>query len=71
MLLRSNKSGRWNVSKVYCQQIVESTVVETHLSIKLSKKNFGGILRPKSVRRTLVMGANLWARANKQSDIAF
>ena len=49
----SNNSGRWNVSKVYCQLIVEPTKVETHLSIKLSKKNFGGILGPKSVRRTL------------------
>ena len=27
-----------------------------HLSIKFSKKNFGGILRPKSVRRPLVIG---------------
>ena len=32
--------------QVYCQSIAESTEVETHLSIKLSKKNFGGILRP-------------------------
>ena len=31
-------------------QIVESTEVETHLSIKLSKKNFGRMLRPKSVK---------------------
>ena len=52
----SNKSGRWNVSKVYCQQIAEPAEVETHLSIKFSKKDFGGILRPKSVRRTLVIG---------------
>ena len=36
--------------------MVESTEVETHLPIKLSKKNFGGILRPKSVRRALVIG---------------
>ena len=42
-----------------------------HLSIKLSKKNFGGILRPKSVRRTLVIGSIYGPRANKQFDIAF
>ena len=36
--------------------MVESTDVQTHLSIKLSKKNFRGILRAKSVRRTLVIG---------------
>ena len=41
---------------MYCQLIAESTEVETHLSIKLSKKNFGGILRPKSVTRTLNKG---------------
>ena len=41
---------------------IESTEVETHLSIKLSKKNFGGILlRPKSGRRTFGHRANLWA----------
>ena len=51
--------------------IVESTDVETHLSIKLSKKNFRGILRPKSVRRTLVIGLIYGPRANKQFDIAF
>ena len=32
--------------QVYCQYIAESTEVETHLSVKLSKKNFEGILRP-------------------------
>ena len=42
-----------------------------HLSIKLSKKNFGGILSPKSVRRTLVIGLIYGLRANKQFDIAF
>ena len=42
--------------QVYCQLIAESTEVETHLSIKLSKKNFGGILRHKSVTRTLIKG---------------
>ena len=42
--------------------IVESTDIETHLSMKLR-----GILRPKSVRRTLLIGP----RANKQFDIAF
>ena len=42
--------------KCTVNKIAESTEVETHLSIKLSKKNFGGILRPKSVRRTLVIG---------------
>ena len=47
------------------------TEVETHnLSIKLSKKTFGGILRPKSVRRTLVIGLIYGSRANKQLDIA-
>ena len=39
--------------------------------MKLSKKNFEGILRPKSVRRTLVMGLMYGPRANMQSDIAF
>ena len=36
-----------------------------HLSIKLR-----GILRPKSVRRTLVIGLIYGPRANKQFDIA-
>ena len=58
--------GRWDVSKVYYQYIVESTAVETHLSIKLRE-----ILRPKSVRRTLVIGLIYGPRANKQFDIAF
>ena len=49
----------------------ESTEVETHLSIKLSKKNFGRILRPKSVRRAMVIGLIYGRRANKQFDIAF
>ena len=39
--------------------IVESTDVETHLSMKLR-----GILRPKSVRRTLVIGLIYGPRAN-------
>ena len=30
--------------KVYCHQIAESIEVETHLSLKFSEKNFGGIL---------------------------
>ena len=42
-----------------------------HLSMKLSKKNFRGILRPKSVSRTLVIGLIYGPRANKQFDIAF
>ena len=46
--------------------MVESTDVEMHLSIKLN-----GILRPKSVRRTLVTGQIFGPRANKQFDIAF
>ena len=46
--------------------IVESTDVEIRLSIKLR-----GILRPKSVRRTLVIGLIYGPRANKQFDIAF
>ena len=37
-----------------------------HLSIKLR-----GILRPKSVRRTLVIGLIYGPRANKQFDIVF
>ena len=37
-----------------------------HLSIKLR-----GIQRPKSARRTLVMGLIYGLRANKQFDIAF
>ena len=44
---------------------------ETHLAIKPSKKNFGGILRPKYVRRTLVIGLIYGPRANTQFDIAF
>ena len=32
--------------QLYCQYIAESTEVERHLSVKLSKKNFEGILRP-------------------------
>ena len=67
----SNKSRRWNISKVYCQSIAESTEAETHLSIKFSNKNFGGILRPKSVRRTLVIVLIYGPRANKQFDVAF
>ena len=51
--------------------MVESTEVEMYLSIKLSKMNFGGILRPKSVRRTLVTGLIYGPRANKQFDMAF
>ena len=51
---------------MYCQLIVESTDIEMHLSIKLR-----GILRPKSVRKTLVMGLIYGPRANKQFDIAF
>ena len=51
---------------MYCQQIVESIDFETHLSIKLRK-----ILRPKSVRKTLVIGLIYGPRANKQFDIAF
>ena len=63
--------GSRNISKVYCQKIAESTEAETHLLIKFSKKNFGGILRPKSVRRTLVIGLIYGPRANKQFGIAF
>ena len=63
---RSKKGGRWDVSEVYCQEIVESTDVEMRLSIKLK-----GILRPKSVRKTLVTGQIFVPRANKQFDIAF
>ena len=51
---------------MYCQEIVESTDVETHLSVKLR-----GILRPKSVRRTLVIELIYGPRANKQFNIAF
>ena len=48
------------------QYIVESTDVDTHLSTKLR-----GILRPKSVRGTFVIGLIYGPRANKQFDIAF
>ena len=51
---------------MYCQEIVESTDVEMHVSIKLS-----GILKPKSVRRTLVTGQIFGPRANKQFHIVF
>ena len=67
----SSKSRRWNISKVHCQSIAESTEAETHLSIKFSKNNFRGTLRPKSVRRTLVISLIYGPRANKLFDIAF
>ena len=51
---------------MYCQQIVQSTDVEMHLSIKPR-----GILRPKSVRRTLVIELIYGPRVNKQFHIAF
>ena len=50
--------------------IAECTEAETHLSIKFSNKNLGGVLRPKSVRRTLAIGLIYGPRANKQFDIA-
>ena len=52
--------------KSVLSKIVESTDVEMHLSIKLR-----GILRSKSVRRTLVLGLIYGPSANKQFDIAF
>ena len=51
--------------------IADPIEAETHSSIRFSKKNFGGILRPKSVRRTLVIRLIYGPRANKQFDIAF
>ena len=51
---------------MYCQYIVESTDVDMHLSMKLR-----GILRPESIRRTLVIGLIYGPRASKQFDIAF
>ena len=42
-----------------------------HLSIKFSKKNFVGILRPESLRRSLVIGQIYGPRENKKFDIAF
>ena len=51
----SDKSGRWNNSSVL-SIIPKSTEVETHLSIKLSRKSYEGILRPKSATRTLIKG---------------
>ena len=51
--------------------MAEFTEVETPLFIKFSKKNFRGILRPKPVRRTLIIGLIYGPRANKQFDIAF
>ena len=69
--ISSNKCGRWSVSSVLSIN-AESAEVETHLSIKFSeKKNFGGILRPKSVRRPMVIGLIDGLRANKQFDITF
>ena len=59
------------VAQTYKTLIVVSTDVQTHLSIKLSKKNFRGILRPKSVGRTLVIGLIYGPRANKQFDMVF
>ena len=53
------------------KKIMVCPLVKTQLSIKLSKKNFGGILRPKSVRRTLGLGLIYGPRADKQFDIAF
>ena len=47
------------------------TEVKTHSFIKFSKKSFGGILRPKSVRRPLIVGLIYGPRANKQFGIAF
>ena len=52
--------------KCTVNKLAKSTEVETHLSIELSKKNFGGTLRPKSVRRTLVIGLIYRSRENKQ-----
>ena len=49
--------------KMYCQQIVGFTDVETHLFIKLR-----GILRPKS---GLIYGLIYRPRANKQFHMAF
>ena len=49
--------------QVYCQSIPESTEIEMHLSIKLSKKSFGEILRPKSATRTLIKGLTHGPRA--------
>ena len=48
------------------EAIVESTDIEMHLSMKLR-----GILRPKSVRTTLVTGLIYGPRANEQFDIVF
>ena len=39
--------------------------------LKLSKKNFRGILRAKPGRRTLVIGLIYGPRANKQFDMVF
>ena len=57
--------------KCTCQQTAESTEMETHLSIKFSKKDVGRILRPKSVRKTSVIGLVYGPRANRQFDVAF
>ena len=67
----SNKSGDGTFEKCTVNKWLRLLEAETHLSIKFSKKNFGGILRPKSVRRTLVIGLIYVPRANKQFDIAF
>ena len=60
------EDGTFQKCTVNKYNVVESTDVEMHLSIKLR-----GILRPKSVRRTLVIGLRYGPRANKQFDISF
>ena len=66
-----NKSRRWYISNLHRQQIAESTETKTHPSIKFSNKNSVGTPRPKSARRTLVIGPIHGLRANKQPDTAF
>ena len=51
--------------------IGEPTEVGTHFSLKCSKKNFRGILRPKSVTRSFVIGLIYRPREIEQFDIAF
>ena len=51
--------------------VAESAEAGMHLSVKFSKRHFGGMLRPKSVRDTLVIGLIYGPRANKKFDIAF
>ena len=59
----SNMIGRWNVSKVTVNKYLRLQKSKHFNIYKFSKKNFGGILRPRSVRRALVMSIFYCAKA--------